>query len=300
MNEFSRLLLKYRQKRKMTQKELAEKLSYSHPQLRGTNTVTLSRWETGTTEPGATKKSLVIRFFAQEGCLEDAECLEILDQKYRVEILEILTQVFQKRYQYIIGNFPDFGTEAYRVLPLCEVEDPSNSIDLLLDIERVSNVPGYYRVDHEKIESWCRHPATLALVVQRKGQQLGHYLMIKIHDEVAEEIAYRRRGQYEVGPEDLCSPETPGTYYIHALYGSNPRIAAILNVEAYRHFLRHYDRIHNILIFSSRKDGAEITKDYGIRRVASGVDSEYGIQWYGMLSPIGEVLFSEKLIRGIF
>jgi hypothetical protein len=170
----------------------------------------------------------------------------------------------------------------------------------LLDIERVTNAAGYYTVTLSKLREWCAHPGTFGITCERQGQSLGHFLMLKVATPVAEEIAYHRRSEFDIAGEDLRGPERKGSYYIHALYGGNPRIAAALNVQAYLHMLRHFETIENVLIFSSRPDGEEVTRDYGIRRVAEGVHPDYGFRWYGMLSPVEEILFSENIVRTVF
>lgn len=109
--------------------------------------------------------------------------------------------------------------------------------------------------------------------------------MLKIKNHVAKEIAHHQRSEFSLTSDDFCDVSENGTYYIHALYGSNPNIAAILNVEAYLRLFKHMYSTDNIMIFSTRTDGVLLTKDYGIKIIASGRDKQYGLEWRGMLSP---------------
>ena len=300
MNIIGKLLVTYRQMYGLTQRDLAEHLSHCCDDFRSVNTVTISRWETGATSPSISKKRALLRFLAERGCLEEGRrCRELFDAAYE-KLYDVLGQLFSKRYQYIVGNYPDFGREGYEIRPLADHPDRQRHLKHLQDIERVTNAPGYYTPTLSILEKWCLHPGSLGIICEREGQNLGHFLMIKVSNRVAEEIAYHRRSEFDITPEELRKPEEKGSFYIHALYGGNPRIAAIVNVEAYFHMLHHYDTIENIVIFSSRRDGAEVTKDYGIRTVARGVDPDFGFTWYGMLSPVGDILFSDNIVRMIF
>jgi len=300
MNIIGKLLVTYRQKFGYTQKELAEQLSYCCEAFHSVNTVTISRWETGTTAPSIAKKQAILRFLANRGCLREGEgCPELFYESFR-KLYEILGQLFKSRYQYIVGNYPDFGREAYEIRSLIDHPESRRHMEHLLDIERVTNTPGYYTLTLSRLQEWCAHPGSLGIICERQGQNLGHFLMVKVANQVAEDIAHHRRSEFAITPEDLRGPDERGSYYIHALYGGNPQIAAIVNVEAYLHMLRHYETIDNIVIFSSRPDGAEVTKDYGIRRVAEGVHPKFGFKWYGMLSPVEEILFSDNMVKMIF
>jgi transcriptional regulator with XRE-family HTH domain len=300
MNVIGKLLSHYRQKKGYTQKELAERLSHCCGEFRAVNPVTISRWETGTTSPGVAKKQALLHFLLREGCLDAAEgCPELFRERFEV-LQDLLERSFQSRYQYIVGNYPDFGEGAYEIRPLAGQPESQRHMEHLLDIERVTNAAGYYTVTLSKLREWCAHPGTFGITCERQGQSLGHFLMLKVATPVAEEIAYHRRSEFDIAGEDLRVPERKGSYYIHALYGGNPRIAAALNVQAYLHMLRHFETIENVVIFSSRPDGEEVTRDYGIRRVAEGVHPDYGFRWYGMLSPVEEILFSENIVRTVF
>ena len=138
------------------------------------------------------------------------------------------------------------------------------------------------------------------MVCERKQQHLGHFVMLKLKTNVAEDIAYHRRSELSLSEEDFCAPSEKGTYYVHALYGCNPKIAALLNVKAYLYLFDHMEYIDKLMIFSSRTDGMLLTKDYGIREVASGKDETYGFEWHGMLSPVEDILFSDTVLKLVF
>jgi transcriptional regulator with XRE-family HTH domain len=114
---FGELLLTYREYAGLTQKGLAEELSYWHESFQGLNAVTISRWETGTTTPGISKKREVLKFLAHQGCLTDRGCLPRFIERYKL-LQRHLTEIFNRQYQYIVGNYPDFGEEEYRISPL--------------------------------------------------------------------------------------------------------------------------------------------------------------------------------------
>ncbi len=295
-----KLLLSYRKLHNMTQKSLVEALSHHSDDFKSLNTVTLSRWETGSTNPGLRKKISILKFLATTGCLNSGLCHDKVRERYEA-LLEPLSSVFTRRYQYLIGNFPNFEFDQHFTLhPLGTTEPIDDHIDNLIDIETVTNNPGYYTVSHEQMKAWCRHPGTFAVVCERKNQHLGHFVMLKLKSDVAEAIAYNWRSELSITQDDLCLPNEKGSYYIHALYGRNPKIAALLNVQAYLHLFRHLDTVDYVVIFSTRKDGVELTKDYGIEIVAKGKNETFGFLWHGMRSPAEDILFSDTVVKLVF
>ena len=297
-NSIGELLLSYRKLHAMTQKDLAEKLSHFSEECKAINAVAISRWETGATEPSLKKKKIFLKFFAAEGCLKKGPCYELLRKQYE-KLYASLSSVFTRRYQYLIGNSPDLGLD--KNVSIHRIESGNDHMDEYLDhiieIEKATNVPGYYTVTQETMKGWCQNPGTFAIVYERKKQHLGHFVMLKVKNSTAEAIAHNRRSELSITADDLCTPEEKGSYYIHALYGQNPKIAAHLNVEAYLFLFDHLDTIDNIVIFSSRTDGVELTKDYGIAMVAEGKDEVFGFTWKGMLSPVEDILFSDTVVK---
>jgi hypothetical protein len=124
--------------------------------------------------------------------------------------------------------------------------------------------------------------------------------MLKIKNHTAEDIAHHRRSEFSLTEDDFCDPQEKGTYYVHALYGRDPNIAAELNVKAYLYLFENMEYIDNVMIFSSRVDGLLLTKDYGIQIIDNGEDDKYGFSWYGMLSPVEDILFSDTVVKLIF
>ncbi|MCF6206690.1 MAG: helix-turn-helix domain-containing protein [Sulfurovum sp.] len=300
MNPIGELLVAYRKHLNVTQKELVETLSGYDEEFLHLNAVTLSRWETGVTSPSVRKKRKLIHFFLQGGCLRCVECRQITRACYE-NLYDKLCKIFNKHYQYIIGNLPEQnGTKSYTYKDIKEIQQARLFVEHIVDFEKASNVEGYYAYGYSEIYRWSMLPASFVRVAEHKGQHLGHFVMYKLRTKVAEDIVYGRRSEMSLKDEDFCPPFDRGTYMIHGMYGRNPKIAAELNIQAYLYFLDHMEYIDNIMVFSSRKDGAEITKDYGIKLVARGKDETYGFTWHGMISPVEDILFSDTIIKLVF
>jgi transcriptional regulator with XRE-family HTH domain len=299
LNPISRLLYAYRKTYHLTQKDLVEKLSQYANELKALNTVTLSRWETGTTTPSLHKKRLLLHFLAKNGCFSDGECHNIAREQYE-NLLGPLSTVFTQNYQYLIGNLPEHRVGEYSLYDLKAFTEKEEHIEHIIDIEVATNSTGYYTLTLEKLLEWCEHPSSFSVIIERKKQHLGHFIMLKIKNSVAQEIAHYRRSEFSLTREDFCNVDEHGTYYVHALYGRSPKIAALLNVEAYLHLFEHMDTVDNVMIFSSRSDGVLLTRDYGIKEVAHGEDEQYEFEWHGMLSPAEDILFSDTIIKLIF
>ena len=299
MNPISQMLYACRKSHRLTQQDLVSELSHYANEFKALNTVTLSRWETGTTTPSLHKKKLLLNFLASKGCFNDGECYDIAREQYE-DLLEPLSTVFTRNYQYLISNLPERLVDKYTLCNLKGFTQKKEHIEHIVDIEVATNSTGYYALTPEKLEEWCKHPSSFCVITERRKQHLGHFIMVKIKNHVAEEIAHYRRSEFSLKKEDFCRVDECGTYYVHALYGRSPKIAALLNVAAYLHLFDHIETVDNVMIFSTRTDGVLLTKDYGIKEVAHGVDEEYEFEWHGMLSPVEDILFSDTIVKLIF
>jgi transcriptional regulator with XRE-family HTH domain len=300
LNPISPLLIAYRKHHNQTQKDLVTELSQYSKEFRALNTVTLSRWETGTTSPSLSKKKLLLNFFANTQCLtSDDTCHDIIYEAYE-KLYEPLSTVFTRKYQYLIGNLPEHRTGKHIIEDLKHFSQKKEHIDHIIDIEIATNATNYYSITPSILTEWCAMPSTFCIVDERKKQHLGHFIMLKLKNHVAEEIAHHKKSEFDLKKNDFCDIYENGTYYVHALYGRSPKIAAELNVKAYLHLLDHMNTVDNVMIFSSRTDGVLLTQDYGIKEVAHGVDQEFDFKWHGMLSPMKDILFSDIVVKLIF
>jgi len=296
----SNLLIQYRKYHQLTQQVLAERLAAYSDDFQNLNTVTISRWETGTTTPSIHKKKQLLHFFAASRCLiMPGTCKELVRKAYE-SLYEPLSGVFTRNYQYLIGNFPEFAIDHSNIHALSILGNKREHYEHIVDIEIVTNVPNYYTLSPQKLEHLCMFPSSFAIICERKRQHLGHFVMFKIKNSVAERIVTYTRGEHTITVEDLCHTDEAGTYYVHALYGKNPKIAAMLNVHAYLHLFEQMDVTDNVLIFSSRKDGVLLTKDYGIELIAKGYDETLGFEWHGLMSPVEDILFSDTVVKLVF
>jgi len=299
MNVIGELLYYYRNIQGITQQELVEVLSgYSH-YFTALNTVTLSRWETGTTSPSIKKKRVLLQFLTAQGCFREGECYHILRSRYEA-LSDVLAEVFSKNYQYLIGNLPRWNMDACTIEVLRDVPHKKDYIEHIIDIEKATNPPHYYDITVGTLIEWVERKPSFCIAYECKKQYMGHFMMFKIKNYVAEEIAHHKRSEFSLRERDFCQHEESGTCYVHALYGRSPKIAALLNAQAYLYLLEHMEHIDNVMIFSTRTDGVLLTKDYGIEVIASGRDETSGVDWYGMLSPLEDILFSDTVLKLVF
>lgn len=299
MHIISRLLSEYRKLHKLTQKDLVKELSQFSTEYSAFNAVTLSRWETGTTSPGLHKKRTLLNFFTSKGAFKRGPCHDAVKERYE-NLYEPLSEVFIRNYKALVGNFPEQKNLEYTLHSLKGSIQNQERFKYIIDIETASNPEKYYTVTPEVLAQWCDHPSSFAITCEQNKQHLGHIILFKIKNSAAEEIAHHKRSELSLTEDDFCDVDEKGTYYVHALYGRSPKIAAVVNVEAYLHLFEHMDTVDNMMIFSTRTDGVLLTKDYGIKMVAKGKDEEYGFEWHGMLSPVEDILFSDTVLKLIF
>ena len=151
-----------------------------------------------------------------------------------------------------------------------------------------------------KMEQYLQYPSTFAVVCNHKKHYLGHFIMLKINPDTAKAIAHNQKSKYDILPEDLCGTEEKGSYIVQAVYASNPKYAMLMKTKAYLFLLDNATAIKDLVIFSTRTDGELMSKNYGIKQVAEGIDEQYGFKWFGMLSPVEDVLFSDTVLKLIF
>jgi transcriptional regulator with XRE-family HTH domain len=297
IGEFLRLV---RSEHGLTQEQLVDQLSVSAKDFNALNTVTLSRWETGTTSPSYKKKRELLKFCAAQGYQTDGACCDFVRSRF-ARLCEPLSGIFHQNYKTLIANVPRLRIplEEYDLLDL-QQENDLLCFEHIVDIETASNPEGYYTVSPSTLQQLCRHPASFSLLCERKKQHLGHFVMFKLKSEAAERLVHRRLDENEVGEDDLCPKEEMGSYYIHALYGVNPILAALVNARAYLYLFDNKDVIDNICIFSSRPDGMRLARAYGIKTVARGKHKQCDFVWYGMQSPVEDILFSDTVLKLIF
>ena len=300
LNPISDILVQYREYAGLTQKSLVEVLSNYNDEFKNLNTVTMSRWETGTTTPSLHKKKLLLHFFTNTHCLTtDGACHDIIYEAYE-RLYEPLSTVFTRNYQSLIGNLPEQRMGQHNLENLKVFPQKDEHIEHIIDIERATNATNYYPVKPTLLTQWCNYPSTFCIVAVRKKQHLGHFILLKLKNHVAEEIVHHKKSEFDLSSNDFCDVNENGTYYVHALYGRSPKIAAELNVKAYLHLFENLKYTDNVMIFSTRTDGVLLTKDYGIQEVAHGVNEEYGFEWHGMLSPVEDILFSDTVLKLVF
>ena len=300
MSIFGNILYQSRQLQKQTQQQFITEISQFNEEFFALNTVTLSRWENGTTETSLYRKRLILKYFLSKG-LFNIEAFSTLILKRYSALYTPLSKTFQHNYQSVIHNLPQLriGLEEYDKFSLSKYSE-SFQLQHIIDIEVASHAPMYYQNSTEKLLKLVSHPASYSLVIEKNHQHFGHFIMYKVPQEISKKIINYELKERDLAYSDLCPKQESGDYYIHAFYGVNPMMAAMLNVETYLHLFKNISTINNIVIFSSRKDGVRLAKAYGIEMVESGEDLHYGINWNGMLSPVEDILFSDTVLKLVF
>ena len=297
---FPDLLRTYRSQNNLTQNDMAFELAAYSDAFEALSPVTVSRWENGTITPSFEKKRLIFKFFSKTACLDHPVCYEKIRSKFH-QLPEPLSKVFEHNYKSLVGNLPrlKIPLHMYEIERL-DAQSDIHTFELICEIERASEVEGYYDTTPIRLRAWCDHPDTFALACRYKGQHLGHFIMLKLDNGVADTLVHGRHHEHSIGETELCGEKTNGSYYVNALFGNTPVVAALLNTHAYLYMLEHRKHIDDIVIFSTRKDGLRITRPYGISIVDSGRFDDYGITWHGMRSPVEDILFSDLILKLLF
>ena len=298
-----KLLCCIRKSQNFTQEELVSELAASTMLFESLNSVTLSRWETGKTSTSHNKRRELLKFFSKKGWLQKGLCHDFVRSRFE-NMCQPLTAVFNHNYQSLIANVPTLkiGIDEYDLLNLQVKKENSRQyhFENIIDIEIASNPNDYYTATPESLQSLCSHDNSFSIICERRRQHLGHFLMFKLEYDIAQELIHNRISEFALTTDHLCGKNKKGSYYVHALYGVNPKIAALINSKAYLYMFDNMASIDNVVIFSSRKDGLRLAKAYGIKTVAKGKNKKCNFTWHGMESSVEDILFSDTVLRSIF
>jgi transcriptional regulator with XRE-family HTH domain len=299
MNIFSELLYTYRDLKKLTQSEFVNELMQFSDIFSKLNTVTLSRWETSTTNPSIEKKQHVLKYMYLNNFLEDETLNALVKERY-IYMKDYLEEELTKQYKHIIGNFPEFHHDKELVYKLRDCQNQQNHLKQVIQIESSMCKNLDYELKEDKLLKWSRYASTFAIISKDDEQHAGHFIALKIKNDVAEDIAFHRKIWFDLQENDFCNANENGTYFLVIFYARSPRIAAIMNVVFYRYLVENSKTVDKVLIYTTREDTILATKNYGIKMVKSGHDSVYGYKWYGMLSPLEDILFSSTVVGAVY
>jgi len=295
-----KLIHSYRKDFGLTQDRLVEALSCFSQDLKKINTVTLSRWERGVTSPNIAKKRELLRFIVSSKGVEKTNVYDLIKERYSL-LADATLSALPGANHFLVGNSPlvaDGSAECVRSLNDSDMKNIF--IEHIVDIEKATHPSGYCKLSRSRIEKYLETASTFAILCAHNEQYLGHFIMLKIDTEAATAVSHNKKSKYDILPEDLCSMKDVGSYIIQAVYASNPKYAMLMKAEAYLFLLDNVAAVKDLVIFSTRTDGETMSRNYGIGQVAEGRDEQYDFRWFGMRSPVEEILFSDTVIKHIF
>lgn len=299
MQIISQLLRSYRKLNALTQIDVVNDMARFSDYFSGLNIVTLSRWETGKTKPSLKKKQEILKFLYARECFSHPECEALIKERYTY-LQEVLEKRFDRNFRHLIGDFPELASNSYTVSNWKDFKNKRSALEQIININAATRPEGYPALSPEVLESWFSHPSSFVIICEFLGQHAGHYILLKVKNTVAKDIAYHRRNATSLTPDDFCTPEEKGTYQIFAFFSRSGKVAALMNIAHYTYLIKNIQTIDNIMIFSTMKGIVDMTRDYGIKVLASGKDEEMGYDWHGLLSPLEDILFTDTIIQEIY
>jgi len=297
----SDLLKRYRERKGLKQEDLVDELRGFSDRFTALSVVTLSRWENEVTRPGIQKRQALLKFFYRQGCFEHPQCRSRIRDRYAA-LHQALERSFERPFRHFIGNYPETEGLHYELIPLREHPERELCIEHIVEIERHGRPEGAdtsCSFTAERLARWSEHPSTYAYVCKSSHQHAGHQLMIKLPTSVVRDTVLHRREYLDFDDGELCAEEEPGSYLILGLYARSPRVSALLNTLHYQFLAERMNRIDEIAIFSRREDTLSMTRDYGIRIAAQGMEPD-GRPWHGLSAALPDILFTEGIVEAIF
>ena len=295
---FLNLLKGYRKDTGRTQREMVEALLDFDGGFGGLNEVTYSRWETGVTVPTASKKGLLLRFLDAQGYLNDPEismrietCYETLSRKWHTPLT--------RGPSALQGKMP-VADATCSIEALVKHPDRLRIARHICVIEEAAHSEGYCTLGVQQLLAWAADAEAFAVIALLNGQHMGHYVMLRIPESMAADIACYRRSKYDIREADICDPAECGSQVIMAIYAANPAVAAQLKAKAYCHLFAQRSVTDSLVILSTRRPGCELTAAYGIAEVAHGTDPDSGVLWWGMRSPAADILYADNIVKAVF
>ena len=217
MKTLGELLRLCRKEGHLTQQKLVDDLSVASPLFKDLNSVTLSRWETGTTTPGLQKKKSLLRYLFTHFYFDTPKCIEYLEQSFQ-NLSKPLGKQLDHKYQEIIGNMAPFKVKAdqYHFGFLKAFSDIR--LTYIINIERANHPDHYYTLDLPTLRSWIAHESSFCLGCTLNEEHLGHIILLKLKPHIAREVIHNRRSVFTLGTDDLSPADQQGTYLIHTFF----------------------------------------------------------------------------------
>lgn len=306
LENFGSYLKRRRRDNGLTQDRLALALSCHSTTLGGIDSVTISRWERGTTEPTLERQRHVIHFFQ-----DDAD--QVLPfRSARPNLLSPEQSVGYLIRHYLnspklgskVGTFPEKENRKYEVCHLSgsDVDDPF--IELILDYDHSIFEAGL-PVSHELLHGWIGHSNVLSVVSTKFSHYFGHLIALPLAEDIYWRLIHGEMEEAEIRNSDIVPPEEPHGLYIYSLYGASKIAAALLLIEMAHYAGKYLESIRHIGGLCATSDGARLARSFHLQPGHVGPEIAHGpvryqgreVQYLTYTAPLVSILKDAGLRR---
>ena len=261
--EFAAYLRRCRETIGLTQEELVSELySFDTQHFGGLETVTLSRWERGSTTPHLARQVSILKYFQQQTHI----ALPCLDRFSHDAVEQMICETGMHnllgKSKKLILDFPSkmIGADELLVKQLRE----SSALDIIIDIHMAIDKGFHHKfkeIPAKQIRAWALHPSNTFLVCHYKKQFFGLHFTLRLKPEIFEKIMSREMTEKELTLDDFASFEEAGSNYIISFFAMNDKAATLLFIRSYAHLIANQKVIEEIGTSVIMEDAVKLLKN---------------------------------------
>jgi len=299
--KFGEFLRTCRQNAHMTQEQLVEGLYLFDAVLfSGLDTTTLSKWERSITQPKASKKVSILRFF-QEHFHEVLPCFsDISTPENETHLCQMMIKkLILGKTKDIIMNFPShmMTPEHLSLTHVRHLKEPHTFLEVAADL-RNSVHPSLTQIDTEHLYRWSLHPSSFFITAQYKGFIIGFLFALRVKKHVSRSLLHFEMPFNQLTDEDFASFQECGSHIITHFFAWNEKAATMLMLRFYAHLITHRQQIDQIGAAVYYDDAKTILGNMNIDPLTTY--HEDGIKIISYRSSIQKVLLNEHVVKILF
>jgi len=299
--KFFKYLKHCREAQHMTQETLVAALyAFEEQTFESLDTVTLSRWERGSTQPNALKQLGIVKYFQTL----NNEALPCWNGYTRKEVEDLICMagirnVLAKNKKLIL-NFPSDHMEIgdLRVYPVLKSERAQVALELNMDLHQATNYLDT-QLSSEQFKSWAKHPSALFLVSEYKNAFAGLFFSLRLKQSVFEKLMHFEMKKSELSEKDFAEEGEEGSDFLLSFYALNQKIAMMLFVRHYAYLIAYQKDIVEIGVITALDEVKKTVHNMNLSFYDKKV-LQKGVSLEAYRQDLAKVLATEYVMKMLF
>lgn len=297
---FKDYLKKCREQYDLTQEELVQELfGFDETLFKSLDSVTLSRWELGKSNPNVAKQIRVINYFQTKDdlifpCFDQTESEMIEKHICKTGMLNL-----PGKNRSLVLNFPSsISIDELTVHQLKDSQMIDEKIKIALDLNKEFS-HNHSLISVEQFMEWTHYPHNLFLTCEYNKQFFGLLFTLRLKPESFDKLMNFKMTQSDLSAEDFASSDEMGCNFILAFFAMNDMAANLLLIQYFACLISSQRRISEVGAMSTHEDAIKLMESVYLHHYKS---KKYGnsLVRHTYRAPLSDVLINETIIRMLF